>query len=66
MQADDCSQTLKAAPSPPPTLSVEEWWAEKIKPSRQRNLTPSQRASLAAQLRRLRRALASSRETPME
>ena len=52
---DVCSQTSKDAPSQPKPWSVEEWWAEKIKPSRQRNLDPSQRASRACLLRHLRR-----------
>lgn len=37
------------------TWSVEEWWAEKTKPSRQRNMTQSQRDRLARFLRLLRR-----------
>ena len=35
-------------------LSAEERWTERMRPSRQRNLTPSQRKSLATVLRQLR------------
>ncbi len=38
-------------------LWAEEWLAERTKPSRQRNLTPLQRAERAEALRRSRRAL---------
>ena len=38
------------------SLSDEERWAERMKPSRQRNLTPQQRQRLARQLRAGRRA----------
>ncbi len=37
------------------TLSDEERWVERMKPSRQRNLTPQQRQSLARFLRASRR-----------
>ena len=48
--------TSKDDRSPPNTWSVEEWWAEKTKPSRQRNLTPLQRQQRAELLRLFRRA----------
>jgi hypothetical protein len=56
MPQDDSPPTSKDAPSTPDGWSVEKWWAEMTKPSRQRNLTPSERQSLAITLRLLRRA----------
>ena len=44
-------------------LWAEEWLAERMKPSRQRNLTPSQRQELAESLRFMRRALRNSETT---
>jgi hypothetical protein len=52
---DDSPTTTKDESSSPNTLSAEERWAERMKPSRQRNLTPSQRKLLADDLRSLRR-----------
>ena len=46
---------------PEPTvidLVMAAWWAEQIKPSRQRNLTPEQRKDRAEALRVLRRSRA--------
>jgi hypothetical protein len=55
MRPDDPPKTTKDESSSPNTLSAEERWAERMKPSRQRNLTPSQRKRLADGLRSLRR-----------
>jgi hypothetical protein len=55
MQPDDCSPTSKDNRSSPKELSAEERWAERMKPSRQRNLTPSHRRWLANVLRASRR-----------
>src|SRR3954452_9513266 len=56
MPPEDSSPTSKGAPSSPTELSVEEFWAEQMKPSRQRNLPPQERKLLADHLRRCRRA----------
>lgn len=56
MTPDDSPETSTDAHSRQSEWSVEEWWAEKTKPSRQRNLTPSQRRSRAEALKLLRRA----------
>jgi hypothetical protein len=56
MQPDDSPKTSKDDRSQPATWSVEEWWAETIKPYRQQNLTPLQRQQLARALRVHRRA----------
>ncbi|CAH1696826.1 hypothetical protein CHELA1G11_70051 [Hyphomicrobiales bacterium] len=50
------SETSKAGLSPQKEWSADEWWAEKTKPSRQRNLTPLQRQQRADLLRQIRRA----------
>ncbi len=56
MTAVDSPTTSKEENSSQTGWSVEEWWAEKMLPSRKQNLTPSQRALQAALLRLLRRA----------
>jgi hypothetical protein len=56
MTADNAVTKPTGTPSLRSTLSVEEWWADLIKPSRQRNLTPLQRKELASHLRLFRRA----------
>jgi hypothetical protein len=55
MTAENSPATSTETPSPRSGWSVEEWWAEKIKPSRQRNLTPLQREQRAYSLRLSRR-----------
>jgi hypothetical protein len=55
MQPDDLPTTSKDDLSSPKELSAEEYWAEQMKPSRQRKLTPSQRKELAEILWALRR-----------
>ena len=55
MPQDDLTPTSKADRLSPDELSAEARWAELMKPSRQRNLTPSQRRSLAIVLWGLRR-----------
>jgi hypothetical protein len=55
MPQDDSPTTSKDDRSSPKELSAEERWAERMKPFRQQNLTPSQRKSLADDLRSLRR-----------
>ena len=55
MPPEDCSPTSKEDRSSPSTSPVAAWWVEAMKPSRRRNLTPSQRAQLARFLRALRR-----------
>jgi hypothetical protein len=52
--ADDYRAILRAMPLPRATLQDEEWWAEKIKPSRRRNLTPLQRQQRLEALKELR------------
>jgi hypothetical protein len=54
MHPDDSSPTSNNDCLQPDMLSAEERWAERMKPSRQRKLTPSQRQSLALALRQLR------------
>ncbi|AHB50327.1 hypothetical protein W911_14350 [Hyphomicrobium nitrativorans NL23] len=56
MKQDDSHTTSKEDPSRQTTLSVEEWWADLMKPSRRRRkpLTQSQRDSLARGYRQLR------------
>jgi hypothetical protein len=56
MTEDDSPTTSKDDPSRQELLSAEERWAERMKPSRQRNLTQSQRDSLARRLRACRKA----------
>ena len=55
MPPDDSPTTTNDASSSPNTLSAEERWAERMKPYRQQNMTPSQRQSLAAAIRSWRR-----------
>ena len=56
MQPDDKPPTPTDDRSPDPrTLSAEEFWAEKRKPFRQRNLTPAQRKELLDSIRWYRR-----------
>jgi hypothetical protein len=55
MPQDDLPLTSKDDRSAPNTLSAEERWAERMKPFRQQNLTPSERQSLAAAIRWSRR-----------
>lgn len=62
MSQDDTTpkETSPAISTEGPSLqkpwSAEEWWAEKTKLSRLRNLTPEQRRSRASSLRLFRRA----------
>ena len=62
MQANDSQPPSKDIPSSPSMSPAERFKAELIKPSRQKNLTPSERASLAAGYRRLRKALRSCKD----
>lgn len=55
MSKDSSAKTSKEDPSQQNTSLVEERWAERMKPSRQRKLTQSQRNSLAASLKWSRR-----------
>jgi hypothetical protein len=55
MPQDDSPPTSKEGRSSRRGWSVEEWRADGMKPSRQRNLTTSQRMQLARGLRALRR-----------
>ena len=56
MKPDVSHKALKDDPSLQSTLSVEEWWEDKKKPSRKRRkqLTPYQRHCLAVTFRQLR------------
>ncbi len=57
MKPEDSFETLTEDRSTPAQeWSAEAWWAEKTKPSRQRNMTQSQRDSLAFRYRQYRRA----------
>ncbi len=55
MSKDDSSKTSKDGPSQQTTSSEDDLWARVMKPSRKKNLTPSQRERLARILRQLRR-----------
>lgn len=55
MPLDDSKLTSKETPSLPQPWSVEGYWAEQMKPSRQRNLSPQERRRLAILLRSFRR-----------
>src|SRR4051812_9168004 len=55
MQKDDLPSISKDNLSPRPMSPEDVYWAEQTKPSRQRNLTPSQRQQRAETLRLLRR-----------
>lgn len=56
MKPENCNSTSKDDRSQPRSLSGVKWWEERMLPSRQRNMTQSQRDSLARSLRALRRA----------
>jgi len=55
MKRESCSQTSKKDLSSQSTLSGVDWWEERMKPFRQRNMDQSQRDRLARCLRALRR-----------
>jgi hypothetical protein len=55
MQSETSLTIPKEGPSERSSSSEETWWDRAKKPSRQRNLTPLQRKSLAISLRSLRR-----------
>src|SRR5947199_2018027 len=55
MQKDDLPSISKDDPSRRPMSPEDAYWAEQMKPSRQRNLTPSQRKQRAETLRLFRR-----------
>jgi len=61
---EDCNSTSKADPSSERTLAGVAWYEEAMKPSRQRNMTQSQRDRLARSLRASRRER--SLEGPLE
>lgn len=63
MRQETSPATSKDDRSSQSTWSVEEWWTEKTKPSRQRNMTQSQRDQLAARLRRVRRHYSLERQS---
>lgn len=46
---------IEGRPSRQSTWSAEDWWAEKMKPYRQQNMTPYQRHCLIITLKELRR-----------
>ncbi|MND01012.1 hypothetical protein D3C83_198270 [compost metagenome] len=54
MPENDSQPTSKDGRSSPTAWSAEKAWAEAMKPSRQRNLTPWQRQRVARLLRALR------------
>ena len=54
MQQDDSPETPKDAPSAPNSSPEDDWRAAQLRPSRQRNMTPEQRRSLAIILKGLR------------
>jgi hypothetical protein len=56
MPLDDSLATMKDESSSSDTSSAETWWDKMRKPSRQRNLSPSERKALADDLRALRQA----------
>lgn len=56
MHQENCLSTSTETPLSPEQLSAEEHWAERMKPSRQRQLTQSQRDRLARALKAGRRA----------
>jgi hypothetical protein len=56
MPQDESPTTSKDDRSAPATSPAEPWWVVRTRPSRQQNLTPWERQSLAITLRMLRRA----------